>query len=115
MATILKHMSLFLMVTVSLFLILTFSCEQKERHAGIYVAHKGELPESSEAYIELKDNGQGIWRVLDDEASFNWSVNDDEIRLHTKSGGIIIGKIKNDILEISLPGRNIRYFRSHHE
>lgn len=104
-----------MIVTVSLFLILTLSCEQKERYAGIYVARKGELPESSEAYIELRDNGQGIWRVLDDEASFNWGVDDGEIKLHTKSGGIIIGKINNDILEISLPGRNVRYFRTHHK
>ena len=103
---------IYLLVTsLILPLIFTFSCDQRDRYAGVYFAQGGELLESSEAYIELKEDGQGVWSVLDDEVSFRWSVKGNEIRLHTKSGGVIVGKIKDDTLEIALPGRVTRHFK----
>lgn len=104
-----RYSNLFLIALIGL-LIFNISCDKKERYEGLYKAQGEELQKPSEIYIELKDNGQGIWRVIDDEASFIWSINNDEIRLHTKSGGVIIGKIQGDILVISLPGSKIKYF-----
>jgi hypothetical protein len=75
------------------------------------LTQEGELSGYSETCIELKKNGVGVWRVLDDEASFRWDAKDNEIRLHTKTGGVIIGKIQGDTLEIALPGRSVRYFK----
>jgi hypothetical protein len=59
----------------------------------------------------LKEKGIGIWKVLDEEASFRWAVKDSEIRLSTKLGGTIIGKIREGIIEITLPGSNTMFFR----
>lgn len=96
---------------VCLFLIFTFSCDSRERYAGTYSAQGEVSPKYHQTVIELKENGQGVWRVLDDEVSFRWSVNGNEIRLHTKEGGIIIGKIQGDTLEITLPGARAMSFR----
>ncbi len=98
-------------VLIGIFLIVTISCERKERYIGLYRAQEGELQKPSEIYIELKENGQGVWRVNDDEVSFNWNFNKNELSLHIKTGGIIIGKISDDTLAISLPGSKVRYFK----
>jgi hypothetical protein len=94
-----------------LLLIFIFSCGSKEKYAGIYKAERSESPKQVEACIELKENGEGIWRVLDDEDSFSWYSKGNELRLNTKLGGVIVGKIKEDILEITLPGRRIMFFK----
>ena len=101
-----SYRNTFLVVLVGLIVALTFSCYQGERYVGIY-----QSAEHPEIYIELKENGLGVWRQIDDEASFRWDVRDNEIRLHTKSGGVIIGKIKGDTLNIALPGRSNRHFK----
>jgi len=104
-----RNMDILLISLLGLLLIITFSCDSRERYAGKYV-EQGEVS-SKISEIELKENGQGFWRVEDDEISLSWSISNNEIRLHTKSGGIIIGKIKDDILEIQLPGSKIKYFK----
>ncbi len=112
MLTKLKYMNLFSsVILIGLFLIVIISCDKKERYAGVYRAQEGELQKPSEIYIELKENGQGVWRVNDDEVSFNWNFDKNEVRLHIKTGGIIIGKISDDTLAISLPGSKVRYFK----
>lgn len=106
-----SHRNILLMALAGLLLTLAFSCERADRYVGMYLADGKSLPEQTETYIELQEHGVGVWRVLDDEASFRWDVRDDEIRLHTKSGGVIVGKIQGDILEIALPGKSIQYFK----
>lgn len=100
------------MAFLCLLLICAASCDRKDRYAGIY-REQGEVPlKSAENYIELKENGQGVWRASDDEASFSWRVTNNEIRLYTKSGGVIIVTIKDkDLLEISFPGSKSRYYK----
>ncbi len=84
---------------VCLLLLFSFSCGSKARYAGLYKAQE------SESYIELKENGEGVWRVKDNEDSFSWYVKGDEIRLNTKAGGIIVANIQeDDTLEVTLPG-----------
>ena len=102
----LSYRNTFLIVLTCFIVTLTFSCDQGDRYAGTY-----QSAEPPEIYIELKENGLGVWRVIDDEASFRWDVRDNEIRLHTKSGGVIIGKIQGDTLDIALPGRSNRHFK----
>jgi hypothetical protein len=104
-----RYKNLFLIPLIGLLLIVNFSCDRKEGYVGIYVAQGEDVSKTSE--IELKENGEGVWRVFDDETSFGWSVSKSEIRLHTKSGGVIIGKIKGTIIEIALPGRSVMYFK----
>ncbi len=123
----LRHVrNTFLIVLSGLIVTLTFSCDTGDRYAGIY-----QSTEHPENYIELKENGVGVWRVIDDEASFRWDVRDSvsvwraiddeasftwdvrdsELRLHTRAGGVVIGKIQNDTLQISLPTQGIKYFK----
>jgi hypothetical protein len=87
------------------------SCEKREPYTGRYLAQEGTLPSQSEISIELKDQGMGVFRVGDDEAPFRWQVKNKEIRLHTKSGGVLIGTIQEDLLHMSLPGTKIKVFK----
>ncbi|UCH08528.1 MAG: hypothetical protein JSV55_06040 [Deltaproteobacteria bacterium] len=88
---------------LGLLLVFAFSCGSKARYAGLYEARDSESQKPSETYIELKENGEGVWRVKDEENSFSWYVKGSEIRMNTKAGGIIVAKIQNDTLEITLP------------
>ena len=86
-----------------LLLVFTFSCSSKAEYAGLYKAQETESKKHHE--IDLNENGEGIWRVEDNEDTFSWYVKGDEIRLNTKAGGVIVAKIRNDTLEIRLAGR----------
>ncbi len=92
-----------------LLLVFTFSCSSKAEYAGLYKAQETESKKHYE--IELNENGDGIWRVEDNEDTFSWYVKGDEIRLNTKAGGVIVAKIQNNTLKIRLPGREKLSFR----
>ena len=92
-----------------LLLISTFSCSSKAEYAGLYKAQETESKKHHE--IDLNENGEGVWRVEDNEDTFSWYVKGDEIRLNTKAGGVIVAKIQNGTLEIRLPGREKLSFR----
>jgi hypothetical protein len=85
----------------------TFSCGSEERYVGSYKAEADGSPQCLQIFIELKEDGEGTQRVRGDETSFRWKVKGDEIRFHTKSGGVIIGKIEDDVLKVMLPGSRI--------
>jgi len=106
-----KHSRYLFLVAVCLVLIAAPSCTSKERYAGTYSIEGEVSPEHAETVIELKEDGQGSWRTADDEVTFRWSLRDHEIRFHTKEGGIIIGRIDHEILEITLPGAKIMSFK----
>ncbi len=98
--------NVFLLVLSGLIVTLSFSCDTGDRYAGVY--QSAEHPEN---HIELKENGVGVWRVSDDEASFRWDIRDSELRLHTRAGGVVIGKIQNDTIQITLPTQSIEHFK----
>ena len=87
---------------VCILLVVAFSCSSKAEYAGIYKTEEAEEEMRSE--LELKDDGEGYWRVRDNEESFSWYPKGDEIRLNTKKGGVIVAKIQGDVLEITLSG-----------
>lgn len=80
------------------------SCGSKERLVGTYIADVKGSARHNETTMELKVNGDGVWRVGDDEVTFSWYVKDDELRLNTKSGGVIVGSFEKDVIHIALPG-----------
>jgi hypothetical protein len=98
-------------VTVCLLMIFAFSCAQEDVYEGIYKAQDGEASKYAGSQIELMEKGRATWRALDDEVSFRWEVKDSEIWLSTKSGGIIIGKIHDDTIEVTLPGAKTMSFK----
>ncbi len=87
-----------------LMLLLTFSCAPKDIYEGVYKADGGTSQKYCNSQIELMEKGLAVWRVPDDEVAFRWNIKDSEIRLSSKSGGIIIGKIQGDTIEMKLPG-----------
>jgi hypothetical protein len=94
-----------------LLVILTLSCGSKEKFTGTYKAAAGESPKQAEIMIELKDNGAGVWRVNDEEIPFAWYIKGGELRVNTKGGGVVVGTIEKDTIQISLPGTKMMYFK----
>ncbi len=85
-------------------LFLNLSCESRDALVGSYSGLEEESPLYAKAEIKLKEDGLGLWRVADEEVSFRWNRKGNEIRLHTKEGGVIIGEITEGNLKITLPG-----------
>jgi hypothetical protein len=88
-----------------------YACEPKDIYEGVYKVEGETPPKNTETQLELKERGIGVWRVFDEEVSFRWDIKDSEIWLSTKLGGIIIGKIRGEIIEITLPGSKAMSFR----
>ena len=107
----LRHLTTFSVIFIVLSLMVGLSCNRElQQYTGTYLLQGADKKESSEIYIQLRENGIGTWNTPDDEVSFRWDVKDNEIRLHTKSGGVLVGKIQGDTIEIVFPGLKIRRF-----
>ena len=90
---------------VALLLVLSPACTSEEQYVGTYEAQAEEDSKYADTTIELKEGGQGTWTMMADEASFEWYVKGDELRLNTKMGGVIVGELEDDdSFEIELPG-----------
>ena len=87
------------------------SCDSHERLAGTYEAQVEESSKQYGAYIELKIGGTGLWVSGDEEVEFKWKAIDGELRLNTKGGGVLVGRVKGDLIEIKLPGAKVMAFK----
>ncbi len=92
-------------------LISTVSCEDRDRLAGKYLAESTNNLSAPTVFLELGANGKGSWAVEDDIVSFEWEIRAEEIWLHTKSGGVIVGKLVGDTIQIELPGIHDHRFK----
>ena len=92
-----------------LVMILVFGCESKDKYAGVYKAQ--DPAKQAEIVVELKANGDGLWRVGTEEVTFAWYIKRRELRVNTKGGGVIVGKIDKDTIQITLPGSKIMSFK----
>jgi hypothetical protein len=93
-------------------LILTFSCSKdRNRLAGRYVAEDNKGKQLQTVLLELKSNGEGSWATEEDNISFRWEIKGEEILVHTKSGGVIIGNIVGETIKINLPGVSMHSFK----
>ena len=94
------------MVGFCVLLMLLLSCEPKDKYAGTYKT------EGREGIIlELRGTGDGLWRVGSDEVPFVWYIKRGELRLNTKGGGVIVGKIENVTIRMTLPGSKVMTFK----
>lgn len=95
-------------------LLLLLSCESKERYAGVYKALPNETVKQ-EIILELKANGEGLWRVgskdVFSETPVVWYLKHGDLRVNTKEGGVIVGKIKEDTIQMTLPALGPLTFR----
>jgi len=88
-------------------LVFCMGCESKDRVAGTYIAQG----RSGEVQLELKSNGSGLWITGTDEISFSWHLKAGDLRINTKEGGVIVGKIQGDSIRIDLPGQRELLFK----
>jgi hypothetical protein len=99
------------LLLLGLLLVLTFSCESKNKYAGVYKAEAKGTPKQAQISLELKANGDGLWRMGDEEVSFSWDIKGDELRVNTKGGGVIVGKLQNDTIQMTLPNMKTLIFK----
>ena len=86
-------------------------CGPSTAHVGTYVAEIKDSPHHHETTVELKETGVGVWRVGDDEVAFSWYVKGNELRLNTKSGGVIVGSLDKGVIHVTLPGSEELFFK----
>jgi hypothetical protein len=91
------------LLPLCLLLVLMLSCESKDKYAGVYKAEAKDTPKQAQITVELKANGDGLWRVGDEEVAFSWDIKGGELRVNTKGGGVIVGKIEKDTIQMTLP------------
>jgi len=113
-----RYQSYALMVGLCVFLMLLLSCESRDKYAGVYKAAGKDSCLQEEMILELKGNGDGLWRIASDEAvgtftevPFVWYIKQRELRVNTKGGGVIVGEIENDAIHMTLPGAKKMTFR----
>jgi hypothetical protein len=94
-----------------LLLILMISCGSKDQFMGTYKAEVKDSSKQAETVMELKANGDGIWRVGNEEVPFSWYIKGGEVRVNTKGGGVIVGSIENDAIHITLPDSRTLSFK----
>jgi hypothetical protein len=94
------------------------SCESRDKYVGIYQAEAKGSAEQAAVILELRAHGDGLWRVSSDgakgtfvEVPFVWYIKRGDLRINTKAGGVIVGKIGKDTLEMTLPGSRKLTFR----
>lgn len=98
-------------VAFCLLLAMLFSCGSRDNYVGSYTADPKDTPRQVAASLELKENGEGIWKVGDEEVPFSWEARQNELRVNTKDGGVIVGKFGRDGISLSLPGSKMMLFR----
>jgi hypothetical protein len=93
-------------------ILLIGACSKEKELLGTYRPVPGSPPEYAGLYVELKKGGEGIRRVQGGEAiTFHWVAKGDEVRIHTKSGGVIVARQKGDLIAVRFPGPQIVYFK----
>ncbi|MDA8404530.1 MAG: hypothetical protein M0Z56_10100 [Desulfobacteraceae bacterium] len=97
-------------VTACLFVFGGFACSPTDEYIGKYKAIDITENAQKESYIELMENGEGSWTCCDGEVLFTWYVKKNELRINTKEGGIMVGKLKNKSFTIMLPGKKTLTF-----
>jgi hypothetical protein len=96
---------------VFLLLILFVSCGSKDKLAGVYKAEEKGLIKQVETLLDLKPNGDGAWKVGDEEVPFSWYLKAGELRINTKGGGVIVGSIQGETIRMTLPGTKEMVFK----
>lgn len=106
------------MVGLCALLMLLLSCESKDKYVGVYKEVCQDSCVQGEIVLELKGNGNGLWRVASDEVAgtfaevpFAWYIRQGELRVNTRAGGVIVGKIVKDTIHMNLPGSKVMTFK----
>jgi hypothetical protein len=79
--------------------------------AGKYEAQIVRNGKPTAVAMVLRPDRKGEWNVEYDNAPFTWEKRNREIWLHTKTGGVIVGKLENGEIVFRLPGASLYRFR----
>lgn len=105
---------------VGLCMLMTFlaSCESRDKYVGVYQAEAKGLAKQAVVVLELRANGDGMWKVsspgakgASPEVPLTWGIKRGELRINTKTGGVIVGKLEKNTIRIALPGSKTLIFR----
>lgn len=106
------------MVGLFILVLLLLSCESRDKYVGSYKAENLKSVTQSEIVLDLKENGDGMWKVIVHDAKatsveipFTWYIKQGDLRINTKAGGVIVGKINTDTIRMILPGPKALVFR----
>jgi hypothetical protein len=99
------------LLSVCLLLLLLLACESRDRFIGAYRVEVDSLSKQTEMILELKANGDGTWRVGDEDIPFVWYIKSGELRINTKGGGVIVGSVSKDAIQVTLPGAGTVLFK----
>ncbi|MBU1002958.1 MAG: hypothetical protein KKE73_10595 [Proteobacteria bacterium] len=101
-------MSLFRNGLVVLVVLLTLGCSQVPDVPGTYSAKNG----AATVHLTLGDDGKGVWSTEGEDVPLTWQVKKGEVWLHTKSGGVLPGRIsEGGVIRLELPGVGELEFR----
>jgi len=106
-----EHTKSFPLLLLCYVMVFTFSCTQPEKYQGLYVASQGNSRENVGITIELKEYGHGLWIVAEEEVEIRWEIRNGRLLLHTKSGGVMVGKFSGEMIEIQQPDSKILNFK----
>jgi hypothetical protein len=105
-------------IGLSIFVTFLVSCESRDKYVGVYHSEAKGSAKQGKIILELKENGDGVWRVSSDEVAgtfvevpFAWYIKRGDLRVNTKAGGVIVGKIDKDTIQMTLPGSKALTFR----
>jgi hypothetical protein len=80
-----------------------WGCGGADGLEGRYRAEFQDKTQPKVITLELGRTGQGTWKTGGDQVSFKWEVKGAKVRLHTREGGVLAGRIGNNSLELQLP------------
>ncbi len=79
-------------------------CGEADGLEGRYRAEFQDKTQLQVITLELGRTGQGTWKTGGDQVSFKWEVRGAEVRLHTREGGVLAGRVGNNTIDLQLPG-----------
>jgi hypothetical protein len=105
-------------VGFGILVMLLAACGSRDKYAGVYEARPKGFPNQGTVVLELRTNGDGLWKVRSGEAKagfvevpITWNIKRGDLRINTKAGGVMVGKIRKDTIQITMPGAKTLIFR----
>jgi len=93
-----------------LILLALVSCGHKHDPVGRYEAKHPS--EGSTIQMLLKADGKGQWTIARENIHFGWEQKGEEVWLHSRTGGVIVGKIDKDgSIDVDVPGAGRLLFK----